>query len=150
MAEIKNPKLDVLRFKKDKMPANLCYFAIILDVLYFILVYKINNDYFYTPIVGVSIVINLFFMLAAFLCSEEVKNYHGKFGILMIVVGVIEILRVLYYPMQCSANGVMTDAQFIRSIIYLVGAGALLIVGGAMSMMNSKKLENYKKSIGEN
>ena len=149
MAKIENPKLDVLRFKKDKTPANLCYFAIIFDVLYFILVYKINNDFFYNPMIGISVVINLFFMLAAFLCSEEVKNYHGKFGVLMIVVGVIEIARIAYYPVLCSEAAVMTNAQFIRSIVYLGAAGCLLIFGGVMSMLNSKKLENYKKSIGE-
>lgn len=149
-------KLDRMRYVKDSAPSNLAILAVVFDILYFVLIYKINNEFFYNFTIGVSVVANLLFMLFGFWCSIEVKNYHGKFGFLMIALGIVQIIRIFVYPMQAHtsvalADGtsaqVMNDAQFIRSIIYLAVSAACMIVGGLLSIKNSKKLQNHLASL---
>ena len=149
-------KLDRMRYVKDNMPSNFAILAIVFDVLYFVLIYKINNEFFYNFLIGVSIIVNLLFMLFGFWSSIEVKNYHGKFGYFMIALGVVQIIRIFVYPMRAHAAtylgpegemAVMNNSQFLRSIIYLVAAAAFMIAGGLMSIKNSKTLQNYLDSV---
>ena len=149
-------KLDRMRYVKDSAPSNLAILAVVFDILYFVLIYKINNEFFYNFTIGVSVVANLLFMLFGFWCSIEVKNYHGKFGFLMIALGIVQIIRIFVYPMQAHATvaladgtsaQVMNDAQFITSIIYLAVSAACMIVGGLLSIKNSKKLQNHLASL---
>ncbi|MBE6104065.1 MAG: hypothetical protein IIY51_00485 [Erysipelotrichaceae bacterium] len=149
-------KLDRMRYVKDSGPSNLAILAVVFDILYFVLIYKINNEFFYNYSIGVSVVINLLFMLFGFWCSIEVKNYHGKFGYLMIALGIVQIIRIFVYPM--SAHGavtivdgnnvqVMTNTQFISSIAFLVASAACMVFGGLLSMKNSKTLQNHLASL---
>ncbi len=149
-------KLDRMRYVKDSTPSNLAILAVVFDILFFVLIYKINIEFFYNYSIGASVVINLLFMLFGFWCSIEVKNYHGKFGYLMIALGIVQIIRIFVYPM--SAHGavtvvdgnnvqVMTNAQFISSIVYLVVSAACMVFGGLMSMKNSKTLQNHLASL---
>ena len=152
----KNTVLDRMRFVKDKTPSNLALVSIVFDVLYFVVIYRINKEYFYTLMMGVSIVTNLFYMLLAFLCSEEVKNYHGKFGYLMIALGIVQIVRIFIYPLSATnatalvageMNQVMESATFVKCCVYLCGSAAVMIVGGLISIKNSKTLENYMATL---
>ncbi len=149
-------KLDRMRYVKDNLPSTFAILAIVFDVLYFVLIYKINNDFFYNSMIGVSIVVNLLFMLFGFWASIEVKNYHGKFGYFMIALGIIQIIRIFIYPMKAHAATylqgellvpVMSNGQFMQSIIYLVASAAFMIVGGLMSIKNSRTLQNYLSSL---
>ena len=74
----------------------------------------------------------------------------------MIALGIVQIIRIFVYPM--SAHGavtvvdgnnvqVMTNAQFISSIVYLVVSAACMVFGGLMSMKNSKTLQNHLASL---
>jgi len=149
-------KLDRMRYVKDSAPSNLAILAVVFDILYFVLIYKINNEFFYSFSIGVSVVANLLFMLFGFWCSIEVKNYHGKFGFLMIALGIVQIIRIFVFPMQAhavvamadgSSAQVMSDAQFIRSVVYLAVSAACMILGGLLSIKNSKKLQNHLASL---
>ncbi len=153
-------KLDRMLYVKDKVPSRCAYIGIALDVLYFVLIYQINNEYFYTALVGLSVIVNLLFMLFGFLCSEEVKNYHSKYGYLMIFLGIVEIVRIFIYPMTAhstlaSSDGVdlttmvMSDSKFVWCIIFLVGAAVAMIAGGLISIKNTKTLNAYKEEIGK-
>ena len=152
-------KLDRMRYVKDSTPSTLAILAIVFDVLYFVLIYKINSPYFYNWKIGVSIFINLLFMLFGFWCSIEVKNYHGKFGFVMIALGILQIIRIFIFPMGAHnavelvndiPTPVMSNAQFIKSIIYLCLAAAFMIVGGLISIRNSKILQNHLNSLKKN
>lgn len=149
-------KLDRMRYVKDQTPSLFAILAIVFDVLYFVLIYKINNEYFYNYMIGVSIIINLLFMLFGFWSSIEVKNYHGKFGYFMIALGVVQIIRIFIYPMRAhnatyllgdGTAPVMNNTQFLLSIIYLCAAAFFMIAGGLMSIRNSRTLQNYLASI---
>ena len=136
-------KLDRMRYVKDNMPSNFAILAIVFDVLYFV--------------IGISIIVNLLFMLFGFWSSIEVKNYHGKFGYFMIALGVVQIIRIFIYPMRAhaatylgpdgSAVPVMNNSQFMLSIVYLCAAAGFMILGGLMSIKNSRTLQNYLDSI---
>ena len=68
---------DLATVKKDRM----------LNVLYFVCIYKSDvSTYYYTYMIGLSVMYNLVFMLAAFLSSIGVKNYKMKFSIVLIVI----------------------------------------------------------------
>lgn len=149
-------KLDRMRYVKDSTPSNLAILAVVFDILYFVLIYKINNEYFYTFTIGLSVIVNLLFMLFGFWCSIEVKSYHGKFGYVMMALGVVQIARIFFYPMQAHAatamSGeqmvvVMNNVQFIKAIVYLVASAACMIVGGLLSVKNSKTLQNHLDSL---
>ena len=149
-------KLDRMRYVKDSTPSLFAIAAIVFDVLYFVLIYKINNEYFYTFMIAVSIIANLLFMLFGFWCSIEVKNYHGKFGYLMIFLGIVQIVRMFIFPMQAHSAKVligeelrivMTTAQFTRSLVYLGISAAFMIAGGVLSILHSKTLMNHLKSL---
>lgn len=151
-------KLDRLMYVKDKYPSTLAICAIVLNVFYFVSIYQINKEYFYNYMIGVSVITNLLFMLFAFLCSEEVKNYHSQYGYVMIGLAVLEIVRIFIFPMMAvktvQAEGdamvqVMSNSQFIFCVVCLVGAAIFLTVGGLMSIKNTKTLNDYKKSIGK-
>lgn len=156
MMEANKVKLDRMMYVKDKVPSYCALIAIVLNVFYFVSIYQINKEYFYNFNIGLSVITNLLFMLFAFLCSEEVKNYHSKYGFVMIGLAVLEIVRIFYFPMHAHAAmqvegetmvRVMTDAHFMKCIVLLSGAAVFLTVGGIMSIINSKKLNDYKKSL---
>ena len=149
-------KLDRMRYVKDSTPSNLAILAVVFGILYFVLIYKINNEYFYNFTIGLSVVTNLLFMLLGFWCSIEVKSYHGKFGYLMIFLGLVQIVRIFIFPMKAHAAvstvgdqtvQVMNDKQFITAIVYLVISAACMVGGGLLSMKNSKTLQNHLASL---
>lgn len=149
-------KLDRMRYVKDSTPSTLAIIAIVFDVLYFVLIYKTNSPYFYNWSIGGSIIVNLLFMLLGFWCSIEVKSYHGKFGYVMILLGIVQIIRIFIYPMGAHnatvlindiPTSVLNDAQFIKSVAYLCIAAVMMIVGGLISIKNSKTLQNHLNSL---
>ena len=92
-------KRDRMRFIKNSQSANLCYLAILLNVFYFVSIYKSDvGSYYYNILIGVSIVYNLIFMLAVFLSSEEVKNYNIKYSYLLNSGRHSADLQDLYHP----------------------------------------------------
>ena len=157
--EVKVIKKDRLRFTTNKLSSSLALIAILLNVFYFVSIYKSDPDgstFFYNIYIGLSVLINLMFMLAVFLCSEGVKNYNKKFAIALIVIGVIEVARIFFLPLSAHSTfigetdqRIMGDWQFTRVIIYLALASAALIASGVIGVIRTNTLENYKKSLEE-
>lgn len=152
-------KKDRLRFTKNKLPANLAILAILINAFYFVSIYKSNSVFYYKPLVGVSIVVNLLFMLAGFLCSEGIKNYRTMYGYILIGLAVVQVIRIFIYPMQAHSTEVevsegvtklvMENAQFARVLIYLISSSAVLFAAGIIGIIKSKQLLNYRKEIGD-
>ena len=150
-------KKDRLRYTKNKLSSTLAILAIVFDALYFISLYSSDvGRYFYTYIIGASIVYNLLFLLCTFLSSEGVKSYKLSYAILLIVVGVLQIVRIFYIPMNAHSTLVtvgtesvpaMSDGQFNRIVIYLTLSAAACIAGGIIGIIKTRTLENYKKQI---
>ncbi len=150
-------KRDRLRFTKNKLSANLAILAIVLNALYFVSIYKTDvGTYYYKLIIGISIVYNLLFMLAAFLSSEGVKAYKPGYSYLLIALGIGQIIRIFIIPLQAKNATLVVDSvethamengQFIRLCVYLVLSAALCILAGIINISKTRMLASRQAEI---
>ncbi len=150
-------KLDRMRYVKNTASSRLCYLAILLNVLYFVSIYKSDvGSWYYQILVGGSIVYNLLFMLLTFLASEGVKSYQTAYNKLLFILGVLQICRIFILPMQARAatvkigsteTAVMDAFQFIRCIVYLSGSSACLILAGILNARKAGALNRHIRSL---
>ncbi|MBP5291903.1 MAG: hypothetical protein J6Y90_04735 [Lachnospiraceae bacterium] len=157
MNEEKNIQLDRMRFTKNSTAANFALLAILFDVMFFISIYESNvGSWYYNILMGASILYNLVFMLAAFLCSEGIKNYKVSYAYVMLLLGIIQIIRIFIYPMRAKAATitvmeqpvlVMGTGQFIRCVVYLLLSAACLIVGAAIGYSRGRALQAHLATL---
>ena len=147
-------KKDRLRFIKNKLPANLALLAILFDVFYFVSIYQSDvRDYYYTIMIGASILYNLVFMLACFLSSEGIKNYKGGYAWLMAGLGIGQIVRIFIIPAQAHATElkkvgrVMGDGQFAFVVTCLALSALCLLTAAVIGGSRSRVLKQYKASL---
>ena len=155
--DVQTIKKDRLRYTKDSFSSTMAILAIVFDCLYFVSIYQSDvGTYYYNWLIGVSIVYNLIFLLAAFLASESVKNRRTGYSGILVVLGVIQIARIFILPMQAHAavaqvNGVevavMDDKQFIYCVVCLVASAVCCVVAAVVSARNNKILADYMKTI---
>lgn len=148
---------DRMRFIKNSLASNLAILGIVFDVFYFVSIYKSDVDtWYYTILIGGSIVYNLVFMLAAFLSSEGVKNYKRNYSYLLAVLGVFQIVRIFIIPMRAhtattivggEATAVMQDGQFFRVIVYLTISAVCLLASAAVNMVRCRELAEHLKTL---
>ncbi|MBQ4512504.1 MAG: hypothetical protein II969_05890 [Anaerolineaceae bacterium] len=152
---------DRMRFTKNSLASTLAIVSIVFDVLYFLNIYSsdINNNvgnFYYQIRIGASIILNLLFMLAAFLSSEGIKNYKSEYGYVMIILGIIQVVRIFILPMQAHAaevtvggvtSKVMGNAQFITVIIYLVLSALAMFAGAYIGIKRSKELQAHMATL---
>ena len=148
---------DRMRYTKDKLSANLIIAAIVLDALYFVSIYKTDvGSYYYTWLIGASIIYNLLFLLVAFLASEGVKNRKTGYTGVLIGIGLMQIVRVFYLPAKAhaaivtiGAEGVpaMGDKQYYYVVACLIISGLCCVVAAVTSHKNNKTLAEYMKTI---
>ncbi len=151
-------RLDRMRYIKNTSSANLTYLGILFDVFFFVNIYRSDVDtYYYNILIGISIVYNLVFLLAAFLASEGAKNYKSGYTWLLGGLGIGQIIRIFIIPMRAHSamtlvNGVetlvMQNGQFFRVIAYLVISGACLLVAAAINYRKCHELSGHLKSLG--
>ncbi len=153
---------DRMRFTKNSLASTLAIIAIVFDVLYFLNIYKsdVNHNvgnFYYQIRIGASIILNLLFMLAAFLSSEGIKNYKAGYGYVLAVLGLIQIVRIFILPMQAHAaevtvagvtTKVMETGQFITVIVYLVLSAAACFASAYIGIKKSKELAQHNASLG--
>ena len=152
-------KLDRMRYVKNTTSSRLCYVAILLNVLYFVSIYKSDvGSWYYQILVGGSIVYNLLFMLMVFLASEGVKSYQKNYSWMLYVIGILQAVRIFILPMQAHSaviklgsveTVVMETPQFIRCIIYLAGSAVCLIAAAAINQQKAAALEKHIGATGK-
>lgn len=157
MNDERTTRLDRMRFTKNTTSANLALLAIIFNVCFFISIYESDvGSWYYTILVGGSILYNLIFMLAAFLASEGIKNYKIGYSYLMIVLGIIQIVRIFIYPVKAhnavvtiqeQAVTVMEGGQFARVVLYLVLSAACLFAGAVVGIIRSRALAGHLATL---
>lgn len=146
-------RMDRMRYTKNTVSSRLALLAIVFDILFFISIYKSDvGTYYYTITIGGSIIYNLVFLLAAFLCSEGVKNYRTSYSWAMIVLGIVQLVRIFILPADAHRtvlNGVsvMGDGQFIRVVIYLAASAVCLFAGAVVNLKKSRALAKYMASL---
>ena len=157
MDDKKQIQLDRMRFTKNTLGSRLVYLAILFDVLYFVSVYESDvGTWYYQALIGVSIVYNLVFLLAAFLASESVKNRKNGYTAIIVVLGIIQIARIFILPVKAHVatalvNGVevavMGDGQYMYVVGCLVASAVCCFVAAVTSARNNKILADYMASI---
>ncbi len=153
--ELQNIKKDRMLYTKDKLSANLILLAIVLDALYFISIYQVDiGTYYYTWEIGASIIINLLFLLSAFLASEGVKNRKGGYTVLLVMLSIVQFVRIGQLPARAHAASVegvrvMEDGQYYYVIGCLILSGICCLVAAVTSFINRQTLSNYVKSLDE-
>lgn len=159
MANQMDIKKDRMRYTKNSASATQAYVAIIFNVLYFVSIYnKDVGNFYYTKTVGFSVIINLLFLLTAFLCSEGVKNYKLNYCIAFIPLGFVQLTRLLGYPVDgyntiISLSGdmvrVMEPKQVIWTSLCLICSAAACFATAIGGIIKTKTLREYQKSISE-
>ncbi len=152
--DLKNIKKDRMLYTKDKLSANLILFAIVLDALYFISIYQKDvGNYYYTWEIGASVIINLLFLLTAFLASEGVKNRKSGYSPMLVILGAIQFIRIGQLPVRAfnapAVEGmkVMEEGQFYYLITCLIISGLCCLVAAVISYINNRTLRNYIQSL---
>ncbi len=155
--EEKTIALDRMRYTKDTLSANLILVAIVLDALYFVKLYQFDRgSWFYTWQIGASVIYNLLFLLSAFLCSEGCKNRQSGYMPLMAFLGVMQFVRIFYFPMRALnatiiegevENPVITQGDFTYMIVLLIISGVCMLVACVTNTLNNKRLADYQKSL---
>lgn len=150
-------KKDRLRFTKNKFSANMTLLSIVFNAMYFVSIYKSNvGSYYYSYMMGISVIYNLVFMLAAFLSSEGVKSYKMGYSYLLILIGLAQIARVLIIPMKAHdtmillsevEEKVMSDTQFWWVTGCLLASAACCIIAGIVGIAKTTTLHNYQKEL---
>ena len=156
-AEDRAIQRDRMRFIKNSLSANLALLGILFNVFYFISICKSDvGTWYYTILIGASIVYNLVFMLAVFLSSEGVKNYKQGYSYLLAALGVFQIVRIFIIPARAHAaetliNGetalVMQDGQFYRVTTYLIISAGCLIASAAVNLIRCRELAEHLKAL---
>ncbi|MGM9603736.1 MAG: hypothetical protein ACI3XG_01595 [Faecousia sp.] len=147
-------KKDRMRFIKNKLPANLAILAILFDVFYFVSIYQSDvRDYYYTILIGASILYNLVFMLACFLSSEGIKNYKGGYAWLLAGLGIGQIIRIFILPAQAHATElkkvgrVMGDSQYTFVVVCLVISALCCLAAAVIGGSRSRTLKQYQATL---
>ena len=153
MNDDRSVQLDRMRYTKNTASSRLALLAIVFDVLFFISIYKSDvGTYYYTMTIGGSIIYNLIFLLAAFLCSEGVKKYQTVYSWVMIVLGILQIARIFIIPMDAhrtiiNSEPVMGNAQFIFTVVCLALSAACLFAGAVINLKKSRALSAHIASL---
>ncbi|MGN0807213.1 MAG: hypothetical protein ACI4MN_02030 [Candidatus Coproplasma sp.] len=157
---------DTLRYKKNKLPANLALLALVFNCLYFCLLYAIktprlaNNDVtmWVTVEIGISVLLTLVTLLVGFLCSEGIKGYNKKFCIPLLVLAAVQIIRIFGYPLYGLQNDLLRVTyfwidpsssvfEFIMMLIWLLASAACYIASAVIGYINIRRLEGHIKAV---
>lgn len=151
--------VDRMRYTKNKFSSNMAILAILFNVFYFVNIYRSDvSNYYYNILIGGSIVFNLLYLLAAFLCSEEVKQYNEKYCWFLLVLGIIQFIRIFIIPTRAHnayvvisnvERQVMYDKQFFTCVFYLVVSGVCAVLGALKGIKLSRTLKAYEATLGE-
>jgi hypothetical protein len=150
-------KRDRMRYTKDSFSSGLVLLAIVFDVLYFVSIYSSDvGSYYYTWMIGVSVIYNLLFLLIAFLASQGVKNRKTGYSVPLLVLGLLQVVRVFYLPAKAHGAtveigkdiiNVMTDGQHTYVVICLVASAVCCVVAAVASYISNKQLAQHMSQL---
>ena len=157
MNEERTIRRDRMRFKKNKLSANLTLLAILFDVLYFVNIYQNDaGSYYHNYMIGISVVYNLIFLLTAFLSEEGVKNYKKMYSIPLLILGVIQIVRIFILPLAAHTyidpeagfvEPPMGSGQFTYLVVLLIASAACLVAAAVINYFKCTALESHMKML---
>lgn len=156
---------DILRYKKNKFAAALALLGLVFNCLYFMILYAMPDAHFTTVTIGLSVIITLLVLLFIFFSSEGVKGYNKKFSIVLLIIAVVQIARIFYYPLNGVMNNwlIQADADhtigyfgiyptssglfFALMVIYLAASAACLVAAAVIGWIYAVRLEKFQKQL---
>ena len=152
-------KRDRMRYSKDGLSSGLVLTAIVFDVLYFVSIYKSDvGSYYYTWMIGASVIYNLLFLLTAFLASQGVKNRKSGYGLTLMVLGIMQIVRIFYLPAKAHTATieigqdvlqVMGDGQYTYVVICLIVSAVCCVAAAVTNYINNKQLAEHMRQLNK-
>lgn len=164
---------DILRYRNNSLGFYLCILAIICNVAMFIIIFGEKNC---KPdlALGIDVIVNIVFLLFAFLLAEKCKAYETSGYIGSLVLGVIEIARIFWIPLKyylCnieyhklysqhiaqggtakdfSYDGIigLESGQFTATIVLMVLAALFLFGACIITYMRRRRLDEHLKVLG--
>ena len=150
-------KRDRMRYTKDSFSSGLVMLAIVCNVLYFVSIYQTDvGRYYYNWVIGASVVYNLLFLLIAFLASQGVKSRKSGYGLTLLVIGLLQVVRIFYLPAKAYAAEVeigsemvrvMTDGQHTYVVICLAVSAVCCVVAAVSSYISNQQLAQHMREL---
>lgn len=151
---------DILRYKKNKLASTLTLLGLVFTALYFMLLYSVNNSFFYSITLGISVIVTLVLLLTAFLASESIKNYRKSYCIILLVLAVLNIIRIFYYPLKGLQADAFNDSVYFWTkmssagiftilLIYLVASATCYVAAAVVGYLYAVRLEKHEKGVKE-
>lgn len=139
-------KVELMRYRNDSLSFYMNILAIAFNVVFLIAIMA-NLSITANWIIGVDVLVNILFMLFAFLTAEKVKAYLPKWCYLSIVLAVVQVVRTFTIVFPFNAKGELVGAAFIIALTSLILSAACLIAGFVTSFIRSGKLGGYLKKV---
>lgn len=133
--------IDMMHYKGNSLSFWLILLTIALNIAMFIIIYKANTSDLAADLqLGFDLVINVVFMLIAFLAAEKTKRYSREWGIASIILGFIQVIRIFWIPLYYYRNGGITSGAFAACVVLLAGGAASIIAAGAFTLVKYRIL----------
>jgi hypothetical protein len=140
---INHVSIDRKKYKKDGLPYGLTLLGLLVNVFYFFTLYKNNDNFYYSGLMGISVLYNLLFMLIVFQSAEEIKNYRRKYAIGLFLIGLGQIFRIIFYPRMALNAGALSAETYKVIAVYLSLSALLLVAASIISFINSTILRRF-------
>ena len=139
---MKRRSAERMQYQPDKLSYLLCTLSIIFNMIYFVSIYT-NRDVTPDVTIGADVLINIIFMMIIFLAGEKLKGYEKKWNIYVILVGIVQISRILFVPRHFNELEMLVGIKYTLSIVWLLTSGILLLLAGINSTINGRILSSF-------
>ena len=135
-----------MRYKNDSLSFYMNILAIVFNIIFLICIMA-NLNITANLVIGIDALVNIIFMLFAFLTAEKVKAYLPKWCFVSLVLAVLQLVRVFYVVIPFASQGELTGFKLILAIASIILSIASLIAGFVVSFIRSKKLGAYMAEV---
>lgn len=142
-----------MRYKNDSMTFWLCMFGMVFNIVHFIQVHancylqtmtgKEGLQYVY---IGLDILYNILFMLVVFYMAEELKTYHVKWNIAAVIIGILQLFRIGWFPKIMYDNAFYGDELFGSIKMFLILSALCFFATAVVSTFKSTLLIRFIKA----
>lgn len=141
--KLKYVSVEKMKYKNDSLAYLLILLGLVVNVVYFVIFYEVNNQFLYSIKIGISVLYNLIFLLSVFLSAENIKKYNRKYAVFTCIIGLMQFVRIFAYLSEVNAAGVFAGNKHMVLVILLIISGVLLILGSIVSIVNSTILKSF-------
>jgi anaerobic C4-dicarboxylate transporter len=144
---MKKRNLERMRYKNDRLSANLVLISIVCNVVFFVTLYS-NSSVVPDYQIGMDVIINLLFLLIAFLAGEEAKVYTQKWAFVIFALAVVQAARIFWLPEHFNQLEQLIDGAYLRARYSMILSAAFMFAAAVTSYSNSTALRKYLNGLG--